>query len=929
MNKQTRTFYVATDGNDQWSGAQPVPNSAGTDGPFASLTRARDAIRGLKATEGLQQPVQVLVREGTYHLSQPLRLSGGDSGTARFPITYRAHPGEKPVLSGGQRITHWQPYQGEIVCAHLPEVLTGRWWFRQLFYNGRRMIRARYPKYDVEDPTYGGWAFVETPVPARDELDKVAKLPLDIEWRFKTDPEKAGEAQGWPVADHDDKAWEQLRTDQPWHRQGYEDFHGTAWYRLRFTMPEGFDIRKYLWLNFGAVDKEAVVYIDGKKVFEHTRAATGLELGQLWDRPFKFDARPFLQPAQEHVITVRVSSEHGQGGIWRPVALVSADAEVSPVLLSDIVQEPVAFRYEPGVFPHRWTKPEQGEVFIIPGKSWFSDIIPINEVDFEERTIRLARVVGPSCNTLGAATHILSGNRFYVENMLEDLDQPGEWCLDTDTGTLYFWPPEGDIEAAQVSVPTTGRLIQMIGTQRDPLSHVTIRGFTLTQTLAEFPTPQSYYKTPNAGQAVDMENTEDCAVADNFFDTVGGDAIRLQNDNARNRIMGNEIAQAGAYGIFLGSIQRGFCPHDPVSGDIPSPPEWHRNPEAHQATVAAWPRSTHHLITNNHIHHVGHFEKHAQGIAFFGVSAVDVVVSHNLIHHTPRFGIGLMSGFGRVIIEYNDLHDLSLETCDTGGICSNRWYTYDKDAELCQGPIIRFNRVRDVWGCGAYEHKMEPGGGAKAGGRIWVPYYSWAIYFDNAPMDVLVYGNICARNTLGGIMISHYCKNVTVENNIFLDSDQSQAYLLLAGEMSEVRFRRNIFSYTNPDADFLRLSLGPDADLPAVITEFDENLYCTPPSKELAFNGLPGEAVARTGMAVQEDSGETLATWRNMGFDRHSLFADPRFVDPANDNYTLQPDSPAFELGFQPIDADSIGLLPDDGESNELRVLRQNRTDRA
>jgi len=74
------------------------------------------------------------------------------------------------------------------------------------------------------------------------------------------------------------------------------------------------------------------------------------------------------------------------------------------------------------------------------------------------------------------------------------------------------------------------------------------------------------------------------------------------------------------------------------------------------------------------------------------------------------------------------------------------------------------------------------------------PLNSWAIYFDNAPMDVLVYGNICARNTLGGIMISHYGKNVTIENNIFVDSGKSQAYLLFAGQMSNVRFKRNIFS---------------------------------------------------------------------------------------------------------------------------------------
>ncbi|MDD4019648.1 MAG: hypothetical protein PHV28_17095, partial [Kiritimatiellae bacterium] len=44
------TFYVSTKGNDAWSGGLPAPNRAGTDGPFATVTRARDAVRALKTS---------------------------------------------------------------------------------------------------------------------------------------------------------------------------------------------------------------------------------------------------------------------------------------------------------------------------------------------------------------------------------------------------------------------------------------------------------------------------------------------------------------------------------------------------------------------------------------------------------------------------------------------------------------------------------------------------------------------------------------------------------------------------------------------------------------------------------------------------------------------------------------------------------------
>jgi len=108
-------FYVATNGNDAWSGALPAPNAAGTDGPFATLTRARDAIRALKGNGGLRQPLKVLVRGGTYYMPETVTLGPEDSGTASFPITYMAYAGEKPVLSGGR---HCPPQRQEAVVQY-------------------------------------------------------------------------------------------------------------------------------------------------------------------------------------------------------------------------------------------------------------------------------------------------------------------------------------------------------------------------------------------------------------------------------------------------------------------------------------------------------------------------------------------------------------------------------------------------------------------------------------------------------------------------------------------------------------------------------------------------------------------------------------------------------------------------------------------
>ncbi|HUW16726.1 MAG TPA: right-handed parallel beta-helix repeat-containing protein, partial [Actinomycetes bacterium] len=100
------TFYVSNAGNDAWSGTVDAPNAGATDGPFASLARARDAIRELKAAGPLPGPVTVLIRGGRYFIEQPLTLGPEDSGTEQCPVAWAACPGETPELIGGRQIAN-------------------------------------------------------------------------------------------------------------------------------------------------------------------------------------------------------------------------------------------------------------------------------------------------------------------------------------------------------------------------------------------------------------------------------------------------------------------------------------------------------------------------------------------------------------------------------------------------------------------------------------------------------------------------------------------------------------------------------------------------------------------------------------------------------------------------------------------------------
>lgn len=141
-------LYVALNGNDSWSGKLDAPNAARTDGPFATMARAQQAVRQMKKEAGHTGGVTVLIRGGLYYLPDPLVFTPDDSGlSAEAPIVYAAYPGEQPILSGGMRLTDWHLNKLNQWECYLPEVAAGKWVFSQLFADGQRRPRPRMPKF--------------------------------------------------------------------------------------------------------------------------------------------------------------------------------------------------------------------------------------------------------------------------------------------------------------------------------------------------------------------------------------------------------------------------------------------------------------------------------------------------------------------------------------------------------------------------------------------------------------------------------------------------------------------------------------------------------------------------------------------------------------------------------------------------------------
>jgi len=140
-------FYVSPAGNDTWSGRLAEPNAAKTDGPLATVQRAQQVVRELKQQEPARnRPIVVMLRGGSYYLNQPIAFVPEDSGTQQAPIVYQAYGDERPILSGGVRVTGWQVDRDGRWWTTLEEVKSGKWSFAQLFVDDQRRFRPRLPK---------------------------------------------------------------------------------------------------------------------------------------------------------------------------------------------------------------------------------------------------------------------------------------------------------------------------------------------------------------------------------------------------------------------------------------------------------------------------------------------------------------------------------------------------------------------------------------------------------------------------------------------------------------------------------------------------------------------------------------------------------------------------------------------------------------
>ncbi len=136
-----------------------------------------------------------------------------------------------------------------------------------------------------------------------------------------------------------------------------------------------------------------------------------------------------------------------------------------------------------------------------------------------------------------------AGNRYYVSNVREALDAPGEWYLDRAAGILHYLPRRTDFVRQGVVAPVLDRLFDLKGDPaRDQwVERVTIQGFEMSDTA--YSREIGVYSPMDA--AVWLAGAKGCVIEGNRFVHIGGYAARLENGSTGNEFVGNEVAYAG------------------------------------------------------------------------------------------------------------------------------------------------------------------------------------------------------------------------------------------------------------------------------------------------------------------------------------------------------------------------------------------------
>ena len=477
---------------------------------------------------------------------------------------------------------------------------------------------------------------------------------------------------------------------------------------------------------------------------------------------------------------------------------------------------------------------------------WVSDVNYLTSYDAKENKYYTKY---PFC------MRVLKGDRYFFENIFEQLNSPGEWYLDSENNKLYYVPEETDsMDDTVIKACVNDKIIDMSDTER-----VEFRGITFCNTDFTYPEkidetgflaqygirfPQAEYDFDGA---VSVTKAKGISFTNCDFLNIGNTGIKFNRLVKDSTVTGCLFKNIGCSGVYV-----------------------------HGYNTAEEEKITENIkVTDNRIESYG--RNGNSGIGILLTHARNCEVSNNEISdgYYTAISVGWNWGYaysvsGNNLIKDNLIYNIGQGwLSDMGGI-----YTLG----IQQGTVLSGNVIHDV--------AADEGEGG---------YGGWGIYLDEGSSHIVVEKNLvysCGSQSFN----MHYGEENIIRNNIFALSKNGQVRSSYKEDHIQFRLKGNIIL----SDDSLSYARANEKD----IYKDDGNLY---------WDLTNGKYVVSS--TTEEKHLDCLMYEKLMklsGYYVNGVFADPLFRDPRNFDFLIADDSPAVKsIGFETWDYDNAGTKTD------------------
>jgi len=528
-----------------------------------------------------------------------------------------------------------------------------------------------------------------------------------------------------------------------------------------------------------------------------------------------------------------------------------------------------SIKYFPGQFDPEWTDIDNIDVVML--MTWTPVMHSIKNVYPEQNVIELQSSEG--AHQLYWFLH----NQYFLANVYEALDYPGEWYFNRKTGVLSYYPMPGEnMEEIQVIAPVVvGPLIKIEGdvSQNEFVEYIEFHGIHFSHTDTDRWKHNGVYRQGHGflGGAVTAKGLRHSVFSKCVFSQLADYAIELNAGSSHNLIIQSHITDIGAGGILIGEADLSSVLAYREQSAVY---DYREAGFSEDQIVAMEDKRTHYksdvmfnTIENNIINRIGTYWLGGYGINNRFASYTKIV--HNEIFDTHWDPIALDARWGHQggyqgenyahgnEIAYNYIHDVG------------RGYFADAGAIYQFGPndtYIHHNVIRDTY---SWQERV----GFKG------------IYLDQQSREAVVENNLL-YNIDGVGLNQHWGLNNTFQNNIVAfaqhglsDRGSPNEYF---DNINSMFVLRNIYISKDGKMQYKRFSGGGLEH-----SRLERNLY---------YDIHGTEPVFWEGLSFEEYKKET-------GYDEGSIIADPGMKDPENFNFEIPERNDALKsIGFQRFD---------------------------